>query len=274
MVPCERDEGANAVIVYATSGLSGIELWHGIARDAPLYQLRESKREYFEGLREFLVRLHTGDAVAEEERYTAALRRAAGFQRVVVTGGEAVHPLLGPTLCSSALPFAVRICPGGMFAGRNGAHLIFEEMEWRHGIALDLGQLHLKVMTAGGECAIARDPELLPFGVNLIDEGTAIARLRDMLREGLGRAGELMSAPADGVVLALPVELDTAGIARPATYPGLRGAVEPIFSSLFGVPWVVLNDAVLTARGHEPKDGAKTLVVTLGFGVGGALWEK
>jgi hypothetical protein len=49
--------------------------------------------------------------------------------------------------------------------------------------------------------------------------------------------------------------------------------VEPIFSSLFSAPWVVLNDAVLAALGFPPKRPEKTLVLTLGFGVGGALWE-
>jgi predicted NBD/HSP70 family sugar kinase len=49
--------------------------------------------------------------------------------------------------------------------------------------------------------------------------------------------------------------------------------VEPIFSELFDCPWVVLNDAVLAAVGFPPKAREKTLVVTLGFGIGGALWE-
>jgi predicted NBD/HSP70 family sugar kinase len=50
--------------------------------------------------------------------------------------------------------------------------------------------------------------------------------------------------------------------------------VQPIFAGLFACPCVVLNDAVLAGVGFPPKAGEKTLVVTLGFGIGGALWVK
>jgi predicted NBD/HSP70 family sugar kinase len=75
------------------------------------------------------------------------------------------------------------------------------------------------------------------------------------------------------VVLALPVALDSVGLAQPSTYPGLYGPVEPLFSELFECPWVVVNDAVLAAVGFRPETREKTLVVTLGFGLGGALWH-
>src|SRR5262245_40318361 len=41
-----RDQGTPAVIPYEWPGLIGLELWHGIARGATLYQLRDSKPEY------------------------------------------------------------------------------------------------------------------------------------------------------------------------------------------------------------------------------------
>jgi hypothetical protein len=255
------------VTVYDTPGLSGLELWHGITRTAPLYQLRHSKAEYFSALREFLVQLHDGVAATEDDADTLALARAAGFRTVLICGGEAAHPLLEREFRIKPVPFTHRIIHGA-FAGREGALAIFDEMRWRRAVALDLGQLQLKVVTPECNYAIERDESLLPFGRDVIAHDLGRSRIRDMLREGLARAGRV-----EGVVLALPVAIDAAGVARSSTYPGLFGPLEPIFAEVFTTPWVVMNDAVLAARGFTPPAGSKTLVVTLGFGVGGALWS-
>jgi len=142
-------------------------------------------------------------------------------------------------------------------------------MGWEHGVALDLGQLHLKVVTADRNVILARDEERLPFGAHAIDAESGRAEIRQMIRNGLAAVPY-----PDGVVLGLPVAIDAVGVAAPATYPGLFGPVEPIFAEWFDCPWVVMNDAVLAAVGFEPEEPGKTLIVTLGFGIGGALWEK
>lgn len=268
------------MIVFHEPGLCGLELWRGIARGVSLFELRERKEEYFAGLREFLVRLHLGEAEADDARETAALRHAAGFVRAILCGGEALHPLLAPSLRArwsgrpptsrGALPFEIEIDNGGIYAARRGALRLFESMGWRRGVALDLGQLQLKVMTADAHWSVSRDESLLPFGAHAIDCARGRARLRDLLRQGLSPLEEC----PDGIVLALPVALTQQGVAQPATYPGLLGPVEPIFAELFECPWVVVNDAVLAAVGFQPRAREKTLVVTLGFGIGGALWYR
>lgn len=265
------------MIVYDEPRLCGLELWRGLSGGATLFQLRQQKREYFQGLREFLVRLHYGRAEAGDERETAALRKAEGFTRAVFCGGEALHPLLDPILRAGELPFAIEIDTGGVYAAKRGALRLFQSMGWRRGVALDLGQYQLKAMTAGGNSSVPRDVMLLPFGAHAIDAALGRSRLRSLVREGLSqaaRSGEAGNGLPEGIVLALPVALDRDGVAQPATYPGLFGPVQAIFSGLFGCPWVVLNDAVLAALGFPPQGHEKTLVVTLGFGIGGALWER
>jgi hypothetical protein len=248
------------VTVYEAPGLHGLELWNAVSRNATLFRLRDRKSEYFAGLCDVLLRLHAGQISPE-------LHRAAGFQQVIFCGGEAQHPLLEQTLQQAAPPFAFEIDRTGEFAARRGALRIFEEMGWRRGVALDLGQTQLKVITATECRSLPRDTEWLPLGRSALDAETGRAHLRDFL------AGAL-PADADGVVLGLPVELDRDGIAQSATYPGLWGPVEPIFFELFPMPWVVLNDAVLAAVGFRPTDRKKRLVVTMGFGIGGALWDE
>lgn len=252
------------MILYQRHGLAGIELWRGVSRGATLFQLRDDKPHYFSALREFLVQLHSGNARSEDE-----LLAAKGFSHLVLCGGEAGHPALERAMTGGELPFSVRIDTGGAYAAREGALRIFRTMGWEHGVALDLGQLHLKVITCDRSVSIPRNAERLPFGAHAIDAESGRAAMREMLR------GALATIPCpDGVVLGLPVAIDAEGAAAPATYPGLFGPVEPIFAELFDCPWAVMNDAVLAAVGFEPEQPGKTLIVTLGFGIGGALWEK
>ncbi len=268
MASGQRNQGAHSLIVYRHPGLSGIELWHGLVGHATLYQLRDSKREYFEGLREFLVRLHGGRAESSDAPDSADLDRAAGFRWVVFCGGDAGHPLLAQALRSAPLPFEFELADSGPYAARAGARCVFDEMRWNNGVAFDLGQSRLKVISEHDQRVIPRDSAALPFGAYALDPARGIDQLRSMIHTELERFDR-----PDGVVLGLPVALDEQGSGRPATYPGLFGPVEPLFAGLFETPWIVVNDAVLAARGFPPPNSGKTLVVTLGFGIGGALWD-
>ena len=234
-------------------GLTGLEIWPGVADGVPLYHYRESRRTYFLALAEFLVRLHRGEAGTEDAG------RAVGFARAVFAGGEALHPMLAAVLATTPLPFEVEIETGGPYSAREGAQCLIEQMGWQRGVALDVGQVQLKVMTAAGDCLVPRA------------EGDA--PVRTMIREGLAKAEGLLGAAPDGVALGLPVRIDRRGVAEPASYPDLAGPLQPLLGDLFRSPWIVLNDAVLTALGFPPRDGEKTLVVTLGFGLGAAIWE-
>lgn len=253
------------MILHHEPGLRGIEIWHGIAQHTSLFDLRDNKARYFAGLLHFLRALHAGEAQTQDPQDTLALRAAREFRRLIVCGGDAAHPALAAVL-STPLPFAVQIVPGP-YPGRAGAFTLVAKQGWQRAIALDLGQTQLKVMTAGGNTCVPRDPGQLPFGAHALDSEMGRSRLRAFLRQAL--PGDL-----NGSVLALPVALDPTGTARSATYPGLYGPVEPIFAPLFGeTPWIVLNDAVLAGLSFRPQERTKTLIVTLGFGVGGALWE-
>lgn len=259
------------MILFDEPRLIPLEVWHGLARGTTLFDLRDNKPEYFAGLREFLVNLHHGQALTASEPDTLRLQQARSFQRVIVCGGEAHHPALAAALAD--LPFPVEIAGTGPYAGKRGATRIFAQQQWQRGVALDLGQTQLKVMTEGHDCCLRRDLDHLPFGPDALETPIAHQRLQDFLRDGLTIAKRHLSAAPDGVVLALPVALDAECNAIASTYPGLYGPVEPLFAELFPtLPWLVLNDAILAAFGFPPRAGEKTLVITLGFGVGGALW--
>lgn len=261
------------MIVYRKPGLAGLEIWHGLTADGdPLYLLRDSRPKYFEALCEFLERLHQGVAHTEEGRDGPALARAAGFQRAILCGGDALDPRLVPVLYRRSLPFQVTIDRGGPFSARPGAALIAGEMGWRRWVALDLGQTQLKAMTSSENWILPRDLSILPRGSRSTG-GAAPVAIRAMLQDGFARARGATVEPVDGVILALPSEIAPNGNVEASSYPGLQGPVEELTAGLFDAAGVVVNDAVLAARGFPPADGAKTLVVTMGHGVGGAIWE-
>ncbi len=236
------------MIVYQHPGLAGLEIWHGLARHTTLYQLRDDKPAYYAGLAEFLARLQAGTA---ENADGESLGHAAGFTELLIAGGEA-----------AALAFPHRLLPADPFCARPGAEAIWAEFGWRRPVAIDLGQTQLKLMTPERSVVY---PRQLPYGRAALPEAEGRKRLRAFVAEALAAAG-----PHDGVVLGLPNRLNAAGEAESSTYPGLYGPVEAVFGN---VDWVVVNDAVLTARGYPPAGRAKRLVLTVGFGVGAALWH-
>jgi hypothetical protein len=234
--------------VYQHAGLEGLEIWHGLARHTTLYQLRDDKPVYYAGLAEFLRRLHAGTAEnADGER----LRRAAGFTELVIAGGEA-----------AALDFPHQLLPPDPFCARRGAEAIWAEYGWRRPVAIDLGQTQLKLMTPSASLVF---PRRLPYGRAALPEAEGRAQLRALVGEALAAAG-----PYDGVVVGLPNRISADGVAESSTYPGLYGPVEAVFGKR---DWVVVNDAVLTARGYPPPGQERRLVITMGFGVGAALWH-
>jgi hypothetical protein len=86
--------------------------------------------------------------------------------------------------------------------------------------------------------------------------------------------------PVEGLVIALPSRLDDEGVPEGSSYQGMGGDATLVEDALeiAGLPhamtWL-LNDAELaslSARLHPRVDsGKRTLVLTLGFGLGAAL---
>jgi len=245
------------VIVYRHPGLSGLEIWHGLAGVATLDQLRHDKAAYFAALSGFLDRLHAGTAAtADGDNLSAAI----GFEQLLLAGGDAAEASVYATRPH-------RIAAAGPFAARAGAEAVWAELGWQNPVAIDLGQTRMKVITATSSTCLERDEAWLPFGRDALPPETGRARLQEWVRQAL-------PPNPGGVLLGLPTAINPNGVAEAATYPGLFGSLEPIFADLFpGIPWAVCNDAVLTARGFPPANRQKTLLLTLGFGIGAAIWE-
>jgi hypothetical protein len=207
--------------------LLGLELWDGLVNGTPLH-------ENPAGLQEFLHHLRAGTAQTASRK---PLVEAAGFQKLILTGGDAT-PLGWPG----------EVVIPGPYAARPGAEIVWAEHGWRNPAAIDLGQSRVKWFTRDDQGTIER----------------AGRHFRDLIHEAL-------PANYDGLLLALPTAIDANGNAEGCTYEGLHGPIESLFADL-QQPWVARNDALLTARGHPPATNEKTLILTIGFGVGAAIW--
>lgn len=141
------------------------------------------------------------------------------------------------------------------------------------GLVVDLGQSRLKVSGAQRR-VYARDLARIPVSMRPV-AGIGRAALVEFV------AAALREAAADrrpaAIVLALPCELSPEGMLGTCSYPWSAGdAIVPEMLAAAGladVPTVLVNDAELAAIGVAERGAidAPTLVLTVGFGIGGAL---
>ncbi len=106
-------------------------------------------------------------------------------------------------------------------------------------------------------------------------EGLGRAALIDLVAGALREAAD--EAAPEAIVLALPCELSPEGALGTCSYPWRAG--DAIVSEMLAaaglatVPTILINDAELAAVGvaEQMSVDAPTLVLTVGFGLGGAL---
>jgi hypothetical protein len=222
--------------------------------------------------------------------------RSEGPLPEVVRDFDALH-LCGGGASEESFRTAFRQAPwpatfgaDGSFAGTKGGHALLADFGLR-GLVIDLGQSSLKISTLDQRWIFPRDFQRLPFASEVGDRQreSQQATLRDFITESLRRCltqsipsipSIASAAPASGVVLALPARLDDHCTPEACSYAGLTGntAFVPDCLTAAGlnhVPTFILNDAELAALSARqelhPVSSRKTLVLTIGFGVGAAL---
>ena len=241
-----------------------LELWDLIVDGRPIY-LAERGRTFGAVLDRAVEALCAGAAASESgARFPEACRH---LRRVVLAGGAAD----GVVFPSARLP--VSVAPDGAFSGERGGLAILERAGAR-GLVVDLGQSGLKVSSRAARRVYPRDLEAIPVSRRPVDDRgreALVAFVAAALREAAG------AAPPEALVIALPCEISSEGALGTCSYPWSEG--DPIVTEILeraglgDVPAWLLNDAELAAVGVAERDPAAgtTLVLTLGFGVGGAL---
>lgn len=186
-------------------------------------------------------------------------------QQVVLVGGAAEG-----VVWRSRLP--ARVAADAERCAERGGRTILERMGKR-GLVVDLGQSRLKICGAR-RWVYARDLAAIPISRRPVEE-EGRATLIHFVAAGLREA--TAAAMPEAIVMALPCEIDEDGALGTCSYPWHAGDLIVgeflMEAGLAGVPVVLMNDAELAAIGVAEGEAitATTLVLTLGFGVGGAL---
>ncbi|MBU1239723.1 hypothetical protein KJ865_08420, partial [Myxococcota bacterium] len=118
---------------------------------------------------------------------------------------------------------------------------------------------------------INREYELFPLIKDCeLRPETAHSRLRHYYHKLISR----FKSDIDSVFLALPVEINHKGVAQPSSYQGMGGNLSTLFSLSAQTPVYVLNDAEAAAVGSHEYLHGKSLVLTVGSGLGGCLCHE
>lgn len=261
---------------YRAPGVTPLELWDLWIGQRILWETMQDA-DFPQLLCNTLSELRRGEgATRSEGRVPATI---AGFDAVFVAGGRSLEPAIRSALPSPGLPVYFSATPQN--PGRNAALRLLAQRGSTDPWICDLGQASLK-LCSGNTCSqFTRDLSRLPIRRDTRDEVWAQQRLelRQWLAGSLQSFAETTSTP-DALFFALPSRLDDRGIPEGSSYIGMTGDSALIADAidLAGLnPRFVLtvNDAELAAldAAAEPQleQSAKTLVITLGFGLGAAL---
>lgn len=228
-----------------------------------------------ERLLEGLELLHRGEGRTRDGREEH--HACAGYAHLVIGGGRSAD-VTDEVLAKGPTPFT-RLT--GAFIGDAGGHTLAAQHGFHAGetLVLDLGQTSIKVSYAGQQRRLERDLERLPRANRQTRRQREAQRvaLRDFLAEAVCAVAAGRADPA-AVVVALPGEISDDAVPGRSSYVGtaghatllpdvlVRAGVKP---KMLGV----LNDAELAAASASllPQAAGKTLVLTLGFGIGAAL---
>lgn len=258
-------------------GVVPLEVWDVIVGEHPLHEQMGS--EHLPGL--LLAALQDLRAgVARTLSGVGSLRAACDFALAYLGGGLTLRPGLAAALTGA--PFPVIVDANGPFVGEAGGLSLLHKLG-RSGLVIDFGQTAIKVTARGRRFALPRDWSRLP-PADRVAAGR-VGSQREALRAFLaGSVGQCLERIAhfrpEAAVVALPCELDDYGCPGPSSYAGMDGDATLVTdclrsAGLGDIPVLLLNDAELAAASARlcdavPRQG-KTLVLTLGFGVGGAV---
>ncbi len=255
-------------------GILPLELWDLLTPDGGILWDHMRAPHFGEMLCDAVSKVWNGTAETRSEGCVS--EEVCGFHTLHLAGGgaEAVLEAMrrGPwtwTTISSETTFAAEAGGRALLAERG-----------LDGWVLDVGQSRFKLSGGSLRLQKARDWSRLP----LRDDGLGIdiekqrAELRLCLADFLKEMHKAVEQWPSGLVVALPSRLDDGGVPEGSSYTGMCGDADLVtdvmmMAGMPEVPAFVVNDAELAAASaHHEFDLVKpALVLTLGFGIGGAI---
>jgi hypothetical protein len=255
-------------------GILPLELWDLLMPDGSILWHHMQSPDFGEKLHHVISQVWHGNATTESEGKVSETIRH--FHTLHLTGGgaPAVHAVMkrGPWSMTT-------LYHDTTFGSAAGGHALLAG-QGLHGWVLDIGQSGFKISDASVRLQRPRDWSRLP----LRDERSPadIPNQRAELRHSIAGLLMEMRAAVDAwpraLIAGLPSRLDDKGVPEECSYIGMKGDVALIpdamrLAGMPDVPLFVLNDAELAAVSARQEFDLvnPTLVLTIGFGVGGAM---
>jgi hypothetical protein len=253
---------------WRAPALQSVELWDALVDGKTLWDWQRAAPDDLPAvLGRLLPALERGEAAFEDGRTQPALGEVRHVHVLggLVNGWPTLHLLPG-----RPVPLTTN---GDVFAPAHAGDSIVPGA-----LVVDVGQTALKMVHRGQRWHHRRDFSELPIASELRPDDWH--RTRDRVIDFVAAAIRQIPTRPPALVLALPCALDDQLLASGCSYPYPKpdpALVHDLLraSGLAGIPTFVLNDAELAgveAAGNPlvPR-GEPTLVLTIGFGVGGAL---
>lgn len=272
----ETNRRNQTITRYRPPGVIPLELWDLLVDGRVLWE-QMSNGAFPDLLRRMLHLLRRGQGETRSSGRVPEI--IAGFDSLFLAGGRAGEPSVRVAAESLGMPTIISPTPD--YPGKSEGHRILGELAVTGGWLSDLGQTSFKICTLAEQRQYPRDFERLPVRT----DGFAgpVHEQRRQLRSWV--AASLRSfldaaEPPEALLFALPSRLDDQGVPEGSSYIGMAGdsgLINDVMQEAALSPQrvLVLNDAELAALDAvaEPRlaNCEKTLVLTLGFGVGAAL---
>ncbi len=227
-----------------------LEIWDVLIDGKTLWEWQEHA-DYIQKLELGLEAIKTGSAHTKSKG--KVLRKAKDFEKVFFTGGRSRNKKLR----------------GVFSAAQFSENSIFEASEaalarWPDALVIDVGQTQIKISYGEKRETFARDYDLLPVGKH-----SKKGSLLDYIKQSLP------SIQPEHIILALPCYIHDDLTLGGSSYAEMKQNPTLLHDLTLTYPtakWQVINDAELaTLCVNDCRE--KTLVLTLGFGIGGCIVE-
>lgn len=258
--------------------ITPLEIWDCVTKDGSLWDSKQGDN-FPEILRDTLENIRSGSAKTLSNLFIS--ESSSDFDSIFIAGGDAQSPALIQTLSTMGVPIIASRDP--LFSGECGGESILKD-NGLEGVIVDVGQTQIKISINGRRSLFRRDLDKLPIRdkeQQLLDLKNA-SSLQDFVSQSIIQSIGNKNSPA-ALVLALPCWISAKGKLGGSSYIGMRDnkvLVDEIvkFSSLNDSPIFLLNDAELTAHSaisnKKVSRYKRTIIITLGFGVGAAILEN